>query len=139
MASSHVVPLCSPEANKIATLFHRRKTSTVGLNGLTSLRDSVIDGSTGNTACFSQSAPVRLSIETDPTSSACIDVVREFAALSLCRITFWYVRLRSWRNVSRKNRRKDRQMAPETIVRNQKMARQLKPVVRTPPRIGPKD
>ena len=56
---------------------------------------------------------------------------------SRLRKIFWYDRLRSFRNVSWKNRRKDSVHVPETMARNQKMARQPKAVVRKPPNIGP--
>lgn len=136
---------CLPEANKITTLFQRRKTSTRGLKGFISFKESFIIGTVAWMTSFAaelsfsvQASFTLVSGESFRASTSCGPSMDWFrVSFSRCFSTFWYVKLRSWRNVSLKNRRKDRHATPETIARNQKIARQLNPVVNAPPNTGP--
>ena len=126
-----------PAAIKIATLFHRRRMIIMGLNGLTSLRESSMAGRTGaGGSRFSRSAISVLELLTLPPLGL-LSALEDRMPAILCLRTFWYVRLRSRRNVSLKKKRNARVKMPDSIAKNQKVARQLNETVRVPPNIGP--
>ena len=121
-----------PVAINTATLFHRRRMIIMGLNGLTSLRESSISGRTGAGGFrFSRSA-FSILIELLSTLEDRMPAIR-----SLCLRAHWYVRLRSRRKVSLKKKRNPRARMPDIIANNQKVARQLNATVRAPPKNGP--
>ena len=133
----------------MTTLFPRRRTSTRGLKGFTSFRESLTTGlgivlcvtlfiAKLSDECFSVTFLASFMLdwgECFRASTSCGTSIDVF--FNCCFNNIWYVKLRSWRNVSLKNKRKARQVTLEMIERNQKMARQLNPVVNAPPSIGP--
>src|ERR1700691_1409510 len=119
-----------PEGRRIIKLFHRRRTSNRGGNGLTSVRESLVSVRGGGfIACC---AKVLSSVWTRPESSSELFAIIGWLAIwfrSWVRLfsTIWYMELRSWRKVSLKNNRKERKLRSANITRNQNTARQLKP------------
>lgn len=132
-----------PEAIRVARLLTLRITKPMGLNGFTSLNESSTSkGSAdamGGSFAFSRSDPWCKSMMFGGMA------LGEIASSPLvvlllserCWTIFWYVRLRSFRKVSRKKNKKSSQISPETIVKNQKIDRHPRPEVSAPPTMGP--
>jgi hypothetical protein len=144
-----------PDEKSVATLFRRFKTSTRGGNGFTSLNDKVISVPACGLATVAAglvvdvpdafpvatvASPFDLLFNSCAGSDTLLDRLDSDAALirRLAR-TRWYVRLRSFRKVSRKQNTKSTRLTPMSAANNQNEARQLNACVNSPPRIGPRD
>lgn len=130
----------SPEGRRMAKLFHLRRTSRRGGNGLTSVKESLTSLS-GCTSISKVSLWVCIWAGLLFVLTVWTTIVDWLAIWSRswvrCFNTIWYVVLRSIRKVSLNSNRKEKKFRQPNITRNQNTARQLKPWVRLPPSIGP--
>ena len=139
-----------PEVLKIVRLSQRQRQSQTSLEGLRSIKDRLTcarlsselcrDGSFQSPSPFSESTTIVSPVWSPVLVSPSLVIVEVNVGRCFNRAfrAFWYRRLRSLRYVSQK-RRKERQLIPAKIVRNQNIARQPKAVVNAPPRMGPSD
>jgi hypothetical protein len=134
--------LCMPDGKSVTTLFRRFKTSTRGGNGFTSLNDKVISVPACGLATVAAglvdvpdafpvanvaslvASPFDLLFNSCAGSDTSLDRLESDAAhLRRLARTRWYVRLRSFRKVSRKQNTKSTRLTPMSAANNQNEAR----------------